>query len=354
VTRLDRLRAAMASAGVDALVAGPSADYRWLTGLHPPLPTRLTLAIVPRDGAPAIVTPGFEAAVADGFAVDTWDDGDDPLPLVVRHLAGARRIAVSDRTWSRYALQLQASLPSAMLVGAGPILEPLRSVKDAAELDALRAVGAAVDRTLGALQSLAWAGRTERAVARDIAEALLECGHDHVHDVIVGSGPNGAMPHHDASDRRIEVGDAVVVDIGGELGGYVSDVTRMVVVGQPPPGFEAVHAAVDAAHEAGRRAAVAGATTGAVDAAARAVLDAAGYGANFTHRLGHGIGLDTHEAPYLAPGSTTELVEGMAFTIEPGVYLAGRFGVRIEDTYLLGAASPVPVTNHPHTAILVD
>jgi Xaa-Pro aminopeptidase len=174
-----------------------------------------------------------------------------------------------------------------------------------------------------------------------------------VHDVIVGSAGNGAIPHHALGDRMIATGDAVVNDIGGELAGYVSDVTRMVVVGEPPAGYDKVHAAVDAAHHAGRAAAVPGATTGAVDAAAREVLEAAGYGAFFTHRLGHGIGLDTHEAPYLMPGGQTVLETGMTFTIEPGAYLAGRFGIRIEDTVILGTEGVEPVTVTPHAALVV-
>jgi Xaa-Pro aminopeptidase len=352
--RVARLRERMSAAGVDAVVVGPSADYRWLTGLHPPIPTRLTLAIVPLEGDPVIVTPGFEVPADAACEVVGWADGIDADALAADLLrrTSPARVAVSDRTWARYVLPLQAAL-AARFEGASSLIEPLRSVKDPAEQDALRRVGAAVDRVVGSLGELRFEGATERAIGHELERRLISCGHDAIHDVIVGSAGNGAIPHHALGDRVIRRGDAIVIDIGGELDGYVSDITRMVVVGEPPAGYDEVHTAVDAAHHAGRAAAVPGATTGSVDAAARAVLEAAGYGEHFTHRLGHGIGLDTHEAPYLMPGGTTVLEPGMAFTIEPGAYLAGRFGIRIEDTVILGALGAEPVTVTPHAPLVV-
>jgi Xaa-Pro aminopeptidase len=355
MTRLDRVRDRLETLGIDLLVAGPSADYRWLTGLEPPIPTRLTMALVPRHGEPVVVTPLFEAPGDAAIEVRTWVDGDDPTALVLEQIArfAPTAIAVSDRTWSRYILPLQHALPDVRFTTAAPVIEPLRSRKDEAEIEALRRAGAAVDRALAALADLRWAGRTEREVAREIADLMIACGHEHVHDVIVGSGPQGALPHALPGDRVIRGGDAVVVDIGGEVAGYASDVTRMVVVGEPGAAYLRVHAAVEAAHHAGRAAAVVGAATGAVDAAARAVLVDAGLGEAFTHRLGHGIGLDTHEAPYLAPGAATLLEPAMAFSIEPGAYLEGRFGVRLEDIYVLGAGGAESVTHLSHAPIVV-
>ena len=352
--RVARLRERMAAAEFDVVIVGPSADYRWLTDLHPPIPTRLTLAIVPLHGDPVIVTPGFEAPTAAGCEVVPWDDGTDATALAadVLRRGGPRRVAVSDRTWARYALPLQAAT-GAEFVAAGPLFEGLRSVKDPTEQEALRRAGAAVDAVLGELGSLSWAGRSERDVGHDLERLLLQCGHDAIHDVIVGSAANGAIPHHAVGDRIIERGDAIVIDIGGERAGYTSDVTRMLVVGEPPAGYAEVHAAVDAAHHAGRGAAVVGATTGDVDTAARRVLADAGFGELFTHRLGHGIGLDTHEAPYLMPGGSTVLEPGMAFTIEPGAYLRDRFGVRIEDTVILRTDGVEPVTAAPHAPLVV-
>ncbi len=353
--RLARVQRALAALGIDALIAGPSADYRWLTGLEPPLPTRLTLAVVPAVGETVIVTPLFEAPTATPLAVATWQDGEDPTLLVAEALVRSRpmTVAVSDRTWARYLVALQDLLPEVRFVSAAEVLEPLRACKEPAELASLRRAGAAVDATLARLADLRWEGRSERDVAREISELMLACGHDAIHDVIVGSGSQGALPHASPSDRVIVAGDAIVVDIGGEVDGYASDVTRMVVVGEPGDRYRLVHDAVARAHAAGRAAAQVGAATGDVDAAARAVLVAAGLGDAFTHRLGHGIGLDTHESPYLAPGATTALQEGMAFSIEPGAYLAGRFGVRIEDIYLMSADGPEPVTRAPHAAIVV-
>ena len=301
--RVARLRERMAAAGVDTVIVGPSADYRWLTGLHPPIPTRLTLAIVPLEGDPVIVTPGFEAPVDAGCEVVAWSDGTDADALAADLLrrTSPTRVAVSDRTWARYVLPLQAALGT-RFEGASSLIEPLRSVKDPAEQDALRRAGAAVDRVIGALGELRFEGSTERDIGRELERLLITCGHDTIHDVIVGSAGNGAIPHHALGDRVIEAGDAIVIDIGGEVDGYDSDVTRMVVVGEPPEGYDEVHAAVDAAHHAGRAAAVPARPRARSTRRRGRVLEAAGYGALFTHRLGHGIGLDTHEAPYLMPG----------------------------------------------------
>jgi D-alanyl-D-alanine dipeptidase len=353
--RVAQVQGRLAELEIDVLIAGPSADYRWLTGLEPPIATRLTLAIVPATGDPVIVTPLFEAPAAASFAVATWVDGEDPTLLAAEALVRSRpmTVAVSDRTWSRYLVALQDVLPEVRFVSASEVLEPLRARKDPDELAALRRAGAAVDATLARLPDLRWEGRRERDVAREIADLMLACGHDAIHDVIVASGPQGALPHAVPGDRVILAGDAIVVDIGGEVDGYASDVTRMVVVGDAGGHYRHVHDAVERAHDAGRDAARVGTETGAVDAAARAVLVSAGLGDAFTHRLGHGIGLDTHEAPYLAPGATTLLAEGMAFSIEPGAYLPGRFGVRIEDIYLMGADGPEPVTRTPHGPITV-
>jgi Xaa-Pro aminopeptidase len=353
--RLARVRAALRAAGVDALVVGASSDYRYLTGLRPPIPTRLCLLVVPAEGDPAIVAPALEAPADSPFEVLAWSDGEDPVPLALGLLRAAAHgtIAVSGRTWSRYVLPLQGGLPGARFRDAAPLLDPLRAAKDEAEQAALRAAGAAVDATIAALPEVAFAGRTEAAVARDLADLLLTCGHDEIHDVIVGGGPNGALPHGHPGDRRFAAGDAVVVDLGGELDGYVSDITRAVVVGEPSARFGEVHAAVDAAHHAARAAATPGASAGAVDAAARAVLVEAGLGDVFIHRTGHGIGLDTHEAPSIGPGADDVLAPGTAFTIEPGAYLAGEFGVRIEDAVIMGADGVEPLTRASHAPIVV-
>jgi Xaa-Pro aminopeptidase len=343
----------MRSGGVDVLLAGPSSDYRWLTGLDPPIPTRLTFAVVTPDEPPRIVTPRLEAPHDPPWPVVTYLDSDDPYAIVIGMLGDARRVAVTDRTWVRYLLGLASRTGGVTYQSAAPLIDPLRAVKDPDEQAALRASGQALDRVLASLAAVQWRGRSERQVARTLADALLGCGHDEVHDVIVAAGANGANPHHTPTGRIISDGDAVVVDLGGGRGGYASDATRMVVVGSPPAGFADACDAVRRAYNAALATATVGSEPHQVDAAARRVLDDAGLGDLFVHRTGHGIGLDVHEAPSITTGATDPLQAGMAFSIEPGVYLPGRFGVRLENIVLLGSDGAMPVTTTPLDPIIV-
>jgi Xaa-Pro aminopeptidase len=204
--------------------------------------------------------------------------------------------------------------------------------KSAAEVAALRVAGAAIDRVHERIGEWLRPGRTEREVGSDIAAAIVAEGHTTVNFVIVGSGPNGASPHHDIGDRVIERGDAVVVDIGGTTSdGYCSDETRTYVVGGAPDGFAGYYEVLLQAQIAACDAVRPGVTCEAVDAAARRVISDAGYGEFFIHRTGHGIGLEEHEEPYIVAGNSEPLEPGMAFSIEPGIYLPGRHGARIED-----------------------
>jgi D-alanyl-D-alanine dipeptidase len=218
-----------------------------------------------------------------------------------------------------------------MFVPSGTALPGLRAVKDADELDALARAGAAADAAFEAILTRPFAGRTELDIAGELAELLRAGGHDSVDFTIVASGPNGASPHHDTGPRRIASGDAVVLDFGGFVDGYGSDESRTVVVGDPPTGFDEIYATVRRAQQAGVDAVRPGVACEDVDRAARAVIDDAGFGDLFVHRTGHGIGLETHEDPYLVRGNETVLRVGMTFSIEPGIYLPGHFGVRIED-----------------------
>jgi Xaa-Pro dipeptidase len=216
---------------------------------------------------------------------------------------------------------------------AGPVLRELRMRKDASELAELRAAGAAIDRVHARVGEWLRAGRTEAAVAADIAAAIVEEGHARADFVIVGAGRNGASPHHSVSDRVIEDGDVVVVDIGGPLpSGYGSDSTRTYAVGSPrEPDVASAYAALQAAQQASVDSVRPGVTCEAIDRAARDVLAEAGLAEHFIHRTGHGIGLDGHEEPYIVAGNDLPVEAGMTFSIEPGVYLAGRWGARIED-----------------------
>lgn len=336
-TRWSRAQQLAADRGIDALLITPGADLRYLTGYHALPLERLTCLVLPAEGDPTLVVPTLEkpAAVAAGVDLDiaSWDETDDPFALVASLVPQAGTIGVDDHMWASRVFALQATFPDARTVLAGPIVQELRLRKGPDEVDALREAGAAIDRVHARMGEWLRPGRSEREVGADIARAILDEGHATVDFVIVGSGPNGASPHHDVSDRVIEEGDPVVVDIGGTTpAGYCSDSTRNYLAGgTPPEGYADAYAALEAAQAAQREHARPGVTAESVDAVGRDLLTEAGYGDRFIHRTGHGIGQETHEEPYIVSGNTTVLEPGMAFSIEPGVYLEGRFGARIED-----------------------
>lgn len=339
-TRRERLAAEAAEERLDAVVVAPSPDLVYLTGYGPPLLPRLTLLIVRPDGDVRLVVPELERPLAlaspagQGLApgaIIGWRDGDDPYGLVASILPAEGRVAIGDRTWASHVLALQRAAPALSLEPASPIIGRLRAVKDPDELGALRRAGRGADEAFRQICGLRFLGRREEEVAADLAELLVVHGHTRADFTIVGSGPNSASPHHEPSGRTILPRDVVVLDFGGEVGGYFSDTTRTVVVGEAPDGFEEVYALVRDAQEAAVRAVHPGATAQEVDRAARRVIDDAGYGERFFHRTGHGIGLEVHEPPYIIEGNETILTPGMTFSVEPGVYLEGRFGVRIED-----------------------
>jgi len=347
--RLDRAAATMGADGVDALLVGPGANLRYLIGYDAPLLERLTLLLARADGDHALVVPRLEAPRARDAGLDEHvdlvvvDETDDPFALVADRLAalGRRpRLALGDRLWATFVLGLQEALPGASWVRASTVTAPLRMRKDAAEVDALRRAGRAIDRVHASVGDLLRPGRTEAEVAADIGERILAEGHEAVSFIVVASGPNGASPHHEPGQRRLAVGDPVVVDIGGTVDGYGSDCTRDYVVGGPdaaPEGYLAAHRVLEEAQDAACRAVRPGVPAEEIDAVARAHLAAAGYGEAFVHRTGHGIGLEEHEEPYLVEGNRTPLAEGMAFSVEPGIYLEGRFGQRIEDILVVTA-----------------
>ncbi len=346
VDRLARARTAAAGAGLDGLLLTPGADLRYLTGYDAPPLERLTCLVLPSDGPGALVVPELElpraaASPATDLAVDIvgWRETDDPFALVAGLLRDAldggqpAAVGIADRMWAVQAMRLAAALPSARQVPASTVLGPLRMRKSAAEVDALRRAATAIDRVHEQLRGWRLVGRTELEVARDIADAILAEGHSRVNFVIVGSGPNGASPHHEASPRVIEHGDAVVVDIGGTTAeGYCSDSTRTYLVGDDvPTGFADLYAVLHEAQLAACAVVQPGVPVETVDAAARDLITAAGYGELFVHRTGHGIGLEEHEQPWVVAGNAEPLAPGMTFSVEPGIYLPGRYGARIED-----------------------
>jgi Xaa-Pro aminopeptidase len=339
--RRARAAARCKEAGVAALLLAPGSDLTYLSGYRIFSSERLTCLVLGSDGTATLVVPELEAprarAVAPDLAQATWSETADPYALVAGLVTQPGSVAVADQMWAAFALRLQDSLPGRSFRVASEITRVLRMRKDRAELDALRAVSAAADRAYVRALDLEFAGRTEREVGADLAALLRDEGHDEVMFTIVAAGEDGASPHHQTGDRKIRTGEAVVLDFGGTRAGYGSDITRTVHVGdRPSDEVVRVHDVVRRAQQAGYGAARQGAAAQSVDATARAVIADAGYGDFFIHRLGHGIGLDGHEHPYLVTGNDQTLEPGMAFSIEPGVYLPGRFGVRIEDVAIIG------------------
>ncbi|TDO45411.1 Xaa-Pro aminopeptidase [Kribbella sp. VKM Ac-2527] len=355
-----RLERARKAAGGTGLVIAPGSDLRYLLGQAGGSFERLTTLVIPADGAPALVVPKIEAPgfagvpLAElGVEVLTWVDGENPYAAVAARLGKPDRVAVSDFTPALHVLALRDALPSAEQVLAGPIVRELRMRKDAAEIAELRAAGAAIDRVHARVGEFLRAGRTEAEVGADIAAAIVEEGHEVADFVIVGSGPNGASPHHAVSVRVIEEGDVVVVDIGGPLpSGYNSDSTRTYSVGTPRDAdVAATYAVLQEAQQAAVDAVRPGVTAESIDAAARSVITAAGFGELFIHRTGHGIGLDVHEDPYIVSGNELILEPGMAFSVEPGLYQPGRWGARIEDIVIVTETGVEPLNRRPHDLV---
>lgn len=336
--RMERAARSAAEAGLAGLLVAPGPDLVWLTGYAPTAVTeRLTLLVVVPGQDPVLVVPTLEApdaakaAGASALTLRDWTDGKDPYAATAALLDAGGRFGISDNAWAMHLLGLQKALPATSYASLTEALPMLRAVKDTAELELLAAAGAAADATFEEIRKVAFGGRRESEVAADLAGLLRRFGHAQVDFTIVASGPNGANPHHEVGDRVIERGDMVVLDFGGLKDGYGSDTSRTVHVGEPTDEERRVHDLVRAAQEAGFRAVRPGVPCQEVDRAARAVIADAGYGEYFIHRTGHGIGVTTHEPPYMIEGEEQPLVPGMCFSVEPGVYLPGRFGVRIED-----------------------
>ena len=337
--RLSRIQHATAEAGLDALLLTPGPDLRYVIGYDAKQLERLTCLVVPAERDPFLLVPRLELPAAEaspvaeiGVAITAWGETEDPYEIVARRLPDrVRRVGLADRMWAMMVLRLRAVMPEVEQVAAGAVLRALRMRKSPHELAALSRAAAAIDRVHEQVPAWLRPGRTEREVARDIAEAILD-EHAQVDFVIVGSGPHSASPHHEVSDRPLGPGDIIVVDIGGTTPeGYCSDETRTYAIGDPPGDFAAYYEVLRRAQQAACDAVRPGVAPEAVDAAARDIIDEAGYGEFFVHRTGHGIGVETHEDPYIVAGNTEPLERGMTFSIEPGIYIPGQHGARIED-----------------------
>ena len=357
LSRRERASGALRERGLAAMLLAPGSDLAYLSGYRIFSSERLTCLVLTASGEATLVLPELESprakVAAPELAQRTWGETEDPYAIVASLVRGRGDVALADQMWALFVLRLQRALAGREFVLASTLTRELRMRKDAFERDALRAVAGAADRAYARILEREFRGRRERELAADLAGLLRAEGHDEVTFTIIASGPNGASPHHETGDRRIERGDTVVMDFGGTREWYCSDITRTVHVGRPDDEAVRVHDAVRRAQEAGYAAARAGASAESVDAASRRVIVDAGYGDRFIHRTGHGIGLDGHEHPYLVSGNDEPLEPGMAFSIEPGIYLPGRFGVRIEDIAVIGDDGAVVPLNRADHALAV-
>ncbi|GMQ97734.1 MAG: Xaa-Pro peptidase family protein [Acidimicrobiia bacterium] len=333
--RIARAQTAIRSQGLDALCVSIGSDLPYLTGYRAMPLERITMFVVPADGRATLVVPGLEASRVDVpdnlFDVREWAESDRPIAIIDRLLGEAGAVAIGDETWSRFLLQLQEADPRRSFVPASDLMATLRIRKSRVEIDALREAAGTVDAVVDEMSSVRFSGRSERDISREIIDRTIAGGHDSMDFWIVASGPNGASPHHEPRERIVQHGDAVVVDFGGHQGGYCSDTTRMFVVGEPPHGFDEAFDVLRSAQAAAVDAVQPGVSAGSLDTVAREIIAEAGYGELFIHRLGHGIGMDAHEHPYLIEGNAQIIESGMAFSIEPGIYVQGQWGMRIED-----------------------
>jgi Xaa-Pro aminopeptidase len=357
--RLKRAAEESRAAGMDALIVTPSADLEYLVGYQAPPLERLTALVVRPAAEPVLVVPVLErpragASAAGGLIeFQAWSDGQDPFDVVGGIVGGGGTYGLTDTMWAMHVLALRDALPGSTFVLASPVMSKLRIRKDPGEIDLLAKAGHSADESFARIVQERLEGRTEQDVSRALARYLVETGHDVADFGIVGSGPNGASPHHEAGPRVIQPGETVVLDFGGRAAGYFSDLTRTVSVGEPSGEAKEVHEIVREAQEAAFRAAGPGVPAQEVDRAARAVITEAGYGDAFIHRTGHGIGLEVHELPYIVEGNAQPLEPGMCFSIEPGIYLGGRFGVRIEDQVAVTVDGAIRLNNAPRDLAVV-
>jgi Xaa-Pro aminopeptidase len=357
--RLARVQQAMAVRDVDVVMLSVGHDLPYLTGYHAMPLERLTMLVVPREGIATLVIPRLEeprvAPHPTVFTTAPWNETDDPISLTARLAKGARRVAIGDQLWARFLVELLPHMAGVDWIRAVDVVGPLRRVKTAAEIAALQRAGAAADRVAAQLHAgdIPLIGRTEAQVSADISQRLLDEGHDVVNFAIVAAGENAASPHHHPGDRVIRAGEIVLCDFGGTMADYCSDITRCVYLGQPSPDVRDAYAVLKEAQAASVASAVVGVTCESVDAAARDIIAAAGYGDYFVHRTGHGIGMEAHEDPYIVSGNTELLEAGHAFSIEPGIYIPGKFGMRLEDIVVATGSGPLPMNAVSHDLVVL-
>ncbi|MCY4135432.1 MAG: Xaa-Pro peptidase family protein [bacterium] len=363
--RLDRARTLMAEQQVDVLLLSVGADLPYFCGYEAMPLERLTMLVVPRSGDVRLIVPRLEAPRVverpDVFEVVAWDETDDPIDLARSFVGSVSVAAIGDHTWAGFLVDLMKALPATEFRRASEVTSPLRSVKDAVEVESLRSAAAAADRVAVELRSgdIELVGRTEAEVSAELGRRLLAEGHQRVNFAIVAAGENAASPHHEPGERVIKSGEIVLCDFGGTMAdtdgvGYCSDITRCVHLGEPPADLVDAYDVLFEAQAAQVAAAEVGRPCQEVDRVGRSMIAEAGFGDNFIHRTGHGIGTEAHEAPYIVEGNTLELRAGHAFSIEPGIYLPGRWGLRLEDIVVAAADGPDNLTTTDHRLAVLD
>ncbi len=361
--RVERVRREMQFREIDALLVTPGADLSYLTGYDALPLERITALVVTVGNDPFIVVPRLELSTAiaspfgsTGWEVVAWGENDDPYQVIQDRITPIKnKLAVDNHMWAERLLRIQNRFPRTDVITASQILSELRMRKTSVELDFLREAAAAIDRVHGRIPSILRAGKSEREVGKEIADMIIEEGHERVDFVIVASGPNAASPHHELSERILEVGDPIVIDIGGTMpSGYCSDCTRTYSLGDPGDKFKERYAVLQKAQELSTAAARVGSISHDIDAAGRNELTDHGLGEYFIHRTGHGIGLETHEEPYIGIDNFTVIESNMVFSIEPGFYIEGVHGARIEDIVICTTQGPESINKQSRDLVIVS
>lgn len=358
--RLRRVRATMVERDIDAILLSVGHDLPYLTGYFAMPLERLTMLVILQRGEAVMLVPRLEVPRVvpqpGVFTIQSWDETQDPIAMVSNILGTARRIAIGDQMWARFLIELMKHTAGATYVRAVEVVGPLRMTKDVAEIAALQAAGAAADRVAMQLHSgmIPLIGRTEAQVSSDISARLILEGHDVVNFAIVAAGENAASPHHHAGPRVIARDEIVLCDFGGTLNGYCSDITRCVFTGTPTREIADAYAVLVESQAAGVLAGVVGVECQDVDRASRAIIDAAGFGDYFVHRTGHGIGMEAHEDPYMVSGNHLKISAGYAFSVEPGIYVPGKWGMRLEDIVVATTDGPVSMNLVDHSLVSID
>ena len=360
-SRWAAISARLVKDGADALVLSTGFDLVYLSTYEARASERLT-AFVGRPGSnelPRMIVPKIEmpeVPKTSAFDISGWTDDQDPIAMIVELIGDARRVLVSDEMWAHYLLRLKAAMPDTEFVSLSDSLGGLRSVKSDSEMQALQTVGGLANSVAAQIQrgDVALVGRTELEIQADVTGRMLASGHEQVEFCIVASGPNSASPHHNPTERVVQPNEIVLFDFGGKHEGYCSDITRCVFTGPIPDDVAATYAILKKAQQAAVDAARPGATLGDVDAAARSVIADAGFGDNFIHRTGHGIGTEVHEQPYVKAGNDEIVAVGHAFSIEPGIYLDGKWGIRLEDIVVILDDGALRCSTTDHDLVEVD